>query len=302
MGPFIWILVITAGIILTAIIVYGILCLIEPHKHIVTHVTLAKNQASSGGKIRLKCGEEVYKIRDDIPSRDNGIRIFFFSDIHIETCFISAEKICRHIEEEHGSKPLDAVIFGGDIVTFGNTQAKGYRYLKKISDTCSTLGIPFLAVTGNHDTELPDQEVSRECSMELIEGTYKIINCASGASFVLCGIDDSGRENRVWYPMPEVPAELPVILIAHDPDSILHTGDRLPDYMLSGHTHGGQLKLPFGLRIAPRHKNELPSAGIVAGAYSYRSCTFYISRGIGCGYLPIRFGSVPEITVLDILP
>ena len=301
MGPFIWILAGLAGIILTALIVYGILCLIEPHRHELTHITLSEPGMSEDFKILLKCGEEIYRTEgSSLSSTTPDLRLFFFSDIHIETCFISSDKICSHIRNEHALKPVDAVIFGGDIITYRNSASKGYSYLKNISDTCRSLGIPFLAVTGNHDTELPDNEVVRECGMELIENSYKIIRGVSGTSYVLCGIDDSGREERVWYQMPQVPEGLPVILIAHDPDSILHTGNRLPDYMLSGHTHGGQLKLPFGIRIAPRHKNELPSAGIVAGTFSYKSCVFFISRGLGCGYVPVRFGSVPEVSVVEI--
>ena len=298
MGPFDLILICLAGIFLTALIVYGILCLIEPHKHELTHISLTRSPVTSGQYISLKNGDTAVKVTSKDQSHSD-LRLFFFSDVHIETCFIRSDTICRHIEEEHKIKPIDAVVFGGDIITYPGNDAKGFGYLKKIGDTCGRLGIPFLAVTGNHDTGLEDTIASRECGFELIEGTYRIIESHCGKTFALCGVDDSGRESRIWHEMPKCPEGIPTVFIAHDPDSILHTGPSMPDFMLSGHTHGGQLFLPFGIRIAPRHKNVLPSSGVLAGVFSYKNTTLFISRGLGCGYIPIRFGSVPEVSVVE---
>ena len=302
MGPLFWIILCIFGALLAALIVYGILCLIEPHRHELTHITLSCGRMTKGDKFLLSNGKEVFRALPAPVKGDPGhdLRIFFFSDLHIETCFISSGKILRHIEEEHERSPLDAVIFGGDIITWPKYKDKGFSYLKEISDLCRKLSIPFLAVTGNHDIELDDKETEERCGFELIEGRYKILKNPSGREFAIAGVNDSGREDREWYEMPECPADLPLIFLAHDPDSILHTGIRLPDIMLSGHTHGGQLKLPFGIRISPRHKNELPSAGILAGTFIYENTLFFISRGLGCGYLPIRFGSVPEVSVIEI--
>lgn len=303
MGPLFWTVLCISGAVLAAVLIYGILCLIEPHRHELTHISLSADNGKTSDKILLRDGSGIYKISQDGKGKDgvpSDLRIFFFSDLHIETCFISAAKIIRHIEEEHKLSPVDAVIFGGDIITWPRYKSKGFAFLKEISSCCQRLGIPFYAVTGNHDTELEDPDVTAGCGFTLLEGRYELIKGSSGKEFALCGVDDSGREEREWYEMPICPEDLPVVFIAHDPDSILHTGERMPDFMLSGHTHGGQLKLPFGLRISPRHKNELPSAGILAGAYLYKDSVFFISRGLGCGYLPIRFGSVPELSVIDI--
>jgi len=298
MGPLTWILLCLLALVLTAVIIYGIMCLIEPHKHELNHISLRSPPEKDGEEISLKNGDKAVKVLPKaLPTAD--LRLFFFSDVHIETCFIPAETICRHIEEEHRVNPIDAVVFGGDIITWPKNASKGFSYLKKIGDTCRRLDIPFLAVTGNHDTELDDNTASKECGFDLIEGTYKTIKSHAGKTFTLCGVDDSGREMRTWYEMPKCPEGNPVVFIAHDPDAILHTGSSYPEFMLSGHTHGGQVFLPFGLRIAPRHKNILPSSGLLAGTFSYKDTTLFISRGLGCGYLPIRFGSKPEVSVIE---
>ena len=300
MGPLIWILIVLAACLILSLIVYGILCLIEPHRHELTHINLTSSKPSNTGKISLSTGEEVYPVANDPIGKEADLRLFFFSDIHIETCFISSDAICRHIEEEHNIKPFDAVIFGGDIVTWPKYKEKGFAYLRQISSLCRKLDIPFMAVTGNHDIALSDTDVEKECGVELIEGRYKVIRGSGGKEFSICGVDDTGREEREWFDMPECPEGRPVVFVAHDPDAILHTGERLPDFMLSGHTHGGQLYLPFGIRIAPRHKNVFPRAGILKGIFRYRNTTLFISRGLGCGYLPIRSGSVPELSVIEI--
>lgn len=300
MGPLMWIVIVLLALLLLALIVYGILCLIEPHRHELTHINLSSSAPVKGEKICLSAGGEVFPVNDEVKGKDADLRIFFFSDVHIETCFVSAAMIKDTIEEEHGIKALDAVIFGGDIVTWANYKEKGFAYLRQISELCRKLDIPFLAVTGNHDTELSDAEVTEGCGFELIEGRYKMITGSSGKTYAFCGVNDTGREEREWFRMPECPDGVPVVFVAHDPDAILHTGEKQPDYMLSGHTHGGQLYLPFGIRIAPRHKNVLPRAGVLKGTYRYGNTTLFISRGLGCGYLPIRFGSVPEMSVIEI--
>ena len=219
---------------------------------------------------------------------DPDLKILFFSDIHVDICFVKPEYIIRQIRE---TKP-DAVIFGGDIVTNKKALDKGIRYLNKIADYCNEQGIPFYGVSGNHDADLTaEQEAS--AGYTTLEDTYIELK-----GFAISGVDDSGRDNRIWYDPPRTPKDVTNILIAHDPDVIIHTED--PDrirYMLSGHFHGGQVKTPFGLENALR-KDELPHQGILDGIHMIGSTKVFISRGIGCAKLPIRLGCRPEVTLL----
>jgi predicted MPP superfamily phosphohydrolase len=102
--------------------------------------------------------------------------------------------------------------------------------------------------------------------------------------------------------MPQSEGNEPVILVVHDPDALLHfEPETRPDFMLSGHLHGGQMKFPFRIEFCLLRKHDrLPNMGAVQGAYNIGGTTVFISRGLGCGVMPFRFLSLPEATVTEI--
>ncbi|NQU39869.1 MAG: hypothetical protein HQ523_07955 [Lentisphaerae bacterium] len=89
------------------------------------------------------------------------------------------------------------------------------------------------------------------------------------------------------------------IVLAHNPDTADTSFSSRVDLMLSGHTHGGQVRIPFiGPPVLPvRNKNY--SSGLKS---SLRGATVFISRGIGWAILPVRFNCFPEIAVLELIP
>ena len=222
-----------------------------------------------------------------------SLRILFFSDIHLEHCFVKPEYITSLIDKE-SHNGLDAVIFGGDVSGDASCVPKGIAYLRTIAECCRAHDIPFLGVTGNHDAELtPEQEA--ECGFESLEGTYKEIG-----GFAIAGVDDSGRRERVWYEPVKMPGDKKHILIAHDPDCILHlTAPEEIDYMLSGHIHGGQIRTHFRVEFLILREDELPKKGIFKGVHKLGNTTLFISRGVGCVKMPLRLGSRPEVSVVE---
>ena len=103
--------------------------------------------------------------------------------------------------------------------------------------------------------------------------------------------------------MPPCDGSEPVILLVHDPDALIHLEPSgRPDFMLSGHLHGGQMKFPFKIEFTVLRKTDkLPNMGAVQGSYDISGTTVFISRGLGCGILPFRFLSLPEATVVEIV-
>ena len=71
------------------------------------------------------------------------------------------------------------------------------------------------------------------------------------------------------------------------------------DAMISGHIHGGQIRTPFGLEFVLRH-DELPFKGIISGHHEVNGIKMFISKGIGCVFLPLRIGARPEVNILEI--
>lgn len=271
-------------ILLSAIVITGVvllvLSLIEPHKLNITKETLSDN---------AKAGNP-------------DLRILFFSDLHAEFCFIPKEKTEAIIRAEAQGKGLDAVVFGGDIINNPKKYKVGANYLTHIADVCRELGIPFEGVTGNHDVKIPAEGI-KSCSFHNISGGYTILKSRrDGSDIALSGINDSGRKHRVWYELPEIPEGCSKnIVIAHNPDQILHLDDCTKvDYMISGHIHGGQIRTPFKIEFTSLRKDALPKLDIIAGEYKINGITLFISKGIGCVRLPMRLKAVPEVNIIEI--
>ena len=91
-----------------------------------------------------------------------------------------------------------------------------------------------------------------------------------------------------------------LILLTHNPDLIL----KLPrlcalTLLLAGHTHGGQVRLPLNIEFTLLKKDILPKKGIYYGFHTYNGTPLYITSGIGCSLLPIRFRSKAEIALIE---
>lgn len=270
--------------LISAVVITGlvllVLSLIEPHKLNITEDKLSEN-AKKG---------------------DPDVRLLFFSDLHAEFCFIPKEKAEAIIREEAQGKGLDAVIFGGDIINNPKKYKAGADYLTYIANVCKELDIPFEGVTGNHDVKLSEEDVA-SCSFHNIGGGYTTLKSRrDGSDIILCGVTDSGRKHRVWYDTPQIPKERKLsIMVAHNPDQILHTKDCSEiDYMLSGHIHGGQIRTPLGIEFSILRKDALPKLGVIAGTYRINGITLFISKGLGCVRLPMRLKAVPEINIIEI--
>ena len=290
----------TILLILAALILLYILwCLAEPFFVINDRVSMKKSVPDNAPVSR-----DTVKKLPLVPSgseNDPDLRFFFFSDIHTEWCPVNAKRICNSIVKAQKSGQIDAVIFGGDIITYPKNAAKGYKYLKDVSAFCKENNIPFYGISGNHDCQLknaPAESGFVSLDMQAVPFTSH----KSGAKVLLAGVPDTGKINRVWQ--EKLPCEHtdPVILLAHDPDAFLHlASDSRPEFMLSGHFHGGQMKLPFRLEFnALRTKDKFPKMGLIEGHFDVNGTKVFVSRGVGCGILPFRIFSPPEATVVEI--
>lgn len=252
--------------------------------------------------------------KDNFPSKrrpDGKCRILFFSDIHAEWCKVKPEAIIAAIEKYKETMEIDAVVFGGDTCNKQKTSYKGINFFKTIADYLKANNIRFMGVTGNHDLVLTEEQI-RSCGyINLSDEIVTIekepaIEGGKTVKFNFGGIYDTGRKNRKWLE-PNIASKVKNsdgnernILVVHNPDWILHRDNSNIDYMLSGHFHGGQFCLPFNIQNYTIRKDKLPRKGVVSGIYDAFGTEMFISRGVGCIFVPFRLRAFPEITYIEI--
>lgn len=250
----------------------------------------------------LKVTRDKLILGDETGAPD--LRILYFSDLHREFCLIPVSRVIKLIREEASSNGLDAVIFGGDICNHYGHILKGVPYLNEIGDVCKELGIPYMAVTGNHDWGAPGEDLSL-LNFDNINHCIKYLKSRLDGQYIaIGGVLDTGRHERLWMAPTAPSAGIPYkkyVLISHNPDLVLHMPkvDFKVDAMISGHIHGGQIRTPFGLEFWLRH-DELPSQGVISGVHEVNGIKLFISKGIGCVFLPFRIFARPEVNIIEI--
>jgi len=140
------------------------------------------------------------------------------------------------------------------------------------------------------------EEKLKDVGIKLLINSGEIIDLPNGA-FFLAGIDDAyhGSPNAVKA-FKGRKRELSSIVLSHSPLGINYVSPLKPDLILSGHTHGGQIQVPFWGAI-----HTPPGSGkFVQGLYEINQIKMYVNRGIGTSIIPIRFMCSPEVTFLQV--
>lgn len=238
----------------------------------------------------------------NLPPAFNGFRIAQVSDIHLDefTEPFFLERVVHHVN----ALAPDMVLLTGDFVTHGSlTFLNGQHAAHRCGEILSTLSCPLrYACLGNHDVAVSaplviDSLVANGIPV-LVDEHVPIER--NGSRFWLCGVNDPGTTNpQLELAVPPEP-NAPVILMAHEPDYadtvVQHPRGKLVDVMLAGHTHGGQIRLPFmgPLVLPPMGKKY------AEGLFHLQKMQLYVNRGIGAVGIPFRLNCPPEITLFTL--
>src|SRR5262245_56121459 len=222
------------------------------------------------------------------------LRVLLITDIHAGI-FLKPQTLEEIVQPLMETTP-DLVIVGGDLVT-GHT-SEAMPYLGALAQlTAAPLGAWFCF--GNHDyfggdpAELQNHLAS--IGIRTLKNESVVIN-HRGGQFVLGGIDDRIMGKPDWAKLTEKHGK-PHLLMAHNPDHFYEAEFRGVPLTLSGHTHGGQIRLPRGPAIIRQSRYCLDE-----GLYAFRSSLLVVSRGLGSVALPIRWGADPEAMLIEIAP
>jgi len=233
----------------------------------------------------------------NLPEAFSGFRIVQLSDIHYGrlTPLIFIKGI---VERANDLKP-DLIACTGDYVYRKSSSDEIDEVWQVLSRLSAPHGV--WSVLGNHDHWSDAARADYWLKKNGQDLRHKAVRIErNGQALWLAGAGDLMEDHRnLDQVLTKIPDRDCRIVLAHNPDTADSDYSRRIDLILAGHTHGGQVQIPFyGPPYLPvRNKNYV--SGVVTTS---RSSQMFISRGIGWSILPVRFNCYPEIAVLELVP
>lgn len=222
----------------------------------------------------------------------DGWRVVQLSDLHFGS-LSSKRRVARLVERINALSP-QLIVLTGDYVT------TGVRFHDDIASVLGALRAEagVFAVMGNHDyfgDGEPLLTLLQRAGIRVLRNEHEVLTRDS-AKLCLAGVDDvyTGRIDIDRALAGREPAT-PLVVLAHDPSSFPELARRGAALVLSGHTHWGQLAVPF---VALRYNLARAFARYHAGLYREGDAQLWVSPGLGTTGPPFRLGSAPEISVL----
>jgi predicted MPP superfamily phosphohydrolase len=221
------------------------------------------------------------------------------SDLHAGAPYINDAKIRRVVTMANDAKP-DLILLAGDFVTRGVIGGRRYP-VERLGTLLKPLHAPLgvHAVTGNHDHWAGQQLIAaaiEAAGIPVLENRSVTLRRGSRTIY-LAGIGDyfSDADNPSKA-LAGVPRGEIALCLTHSPDVFPELPEKCA-LTIAGHTHGGQVWLPFfGRLIVPSHYGQRYAAGLIREGGK----TLFVSTGIGTSIIPVRFLVPPEVTILDL--
>ena len=226
-----------------------------------------------------------------LPHQLDGFRIVHLSDTH-HSPFTGLDHIERAVDFANSLKP-DMFCLTGDYVSHER------KYIAPVAEVLGRLRsqLGTFACLGNHD-HWTDAELVTDLFRG--EGIEMLVNEGrriefKGGSFWIAGVDDHmvGKTDLKAALSGAFPDEMK-LLLAHNPVILRRAARKNIDLTLSGHTHGGQIK------VRDPEKRILPQRKLKAGLHRRYDSQIYITRGIGTVVVPIRYQCPPEVSLLEL--
>jgi len=239
---------------------------------------------------------EVVRSVEYLPMLRPGapdLTLLHLSDLHIRTIGYRE----RHAIEIINAARPDVIIVSGDLVRGGDHPRALESFLSSLHSRYGN----FL-VWGNHDYRdgLPGTwgpALVRRAGFTLLRNANSAVDYPGGR-IVIAGLDDpiTGHDN-LRLAMARVSRRDVCVLVTHTPDIVRNLGNWDIDLVLAGHTHGGQVKLPFvGALYVPSGTRNHPEGWFDVPP----GVRLHVSRGLGWSWLPVRFLCRPAIDVITL--
>ena len=237
--------------------------------------------------------QHQYRLNPNQPFA-KSVKVALIADLHVGL-YSGHERQLRIIVEKLNQAQPDIVVVAGDWT---------YEPEHKLAEELQVLRqiqAPVYSVPGNHDEQYPGPPIQELLNHALdvnnvidIEG--KIVEFDE---FRLIGIGDLWAGKTDMRFMPELPQDKPWLILSHNPDTV----DMVPELpsrplMLSGHTHGGQVELPW---ITNYIMKKVSILGHKKGFYEHEHADVFVTVGTGMVGVPFRFRVPPTIDIIELI-
>ena len=236
---------------------------------------------------------------DDWPTSQDSLSIAVIADLHVGAPYMPLERVKTIVQNVNNIKP-DLILLAGDYSinhVIGGTFIESEPIAHELRKFKAKLGV--FAVLGNHDWPLDSTKVKQpfeQVGIPVLDDEAIEIK-SENYRFWLVGISDywEGRHD-VGKAFRGVPKDASVIVLTHNPD-VFPELPRPVSIGLAGHTHGGQVRLPFiGSPVVPSFYGQR----YIAGHIIENGKHFFVSPGIGTSIIPVRFRMPPEIPIITL--
>ncbi len=282
--------------------------------HINRRQFLKKARMAAGGAFLALGGTTIYAVMierhliqinhyqislPNLPTAFSGFRIAHLTDLHYGP-FVTTQFIQRVVALTNQIR-ADAIVCTGDYVHDINTTAS----IDTIWPLLSTLSAPWVvySVLGNHD-HWADFNRSRYWLEKSEQNLYKIAKPfeKDGQQLWLGGAGDRWEDtDGIDQAFRTAPDNACKICLAHNPDTVDLKYQTQIDLFLCGHTHGGQIWWPVLNRPITDQQLPVENKNYISGLIQTNDRQIFISRGVGCAVLPVRFNCPPEIALLELI-
>jgi hypothetical protein len=269
----------------------------------VAGVALAVGWALTGGR-RITDRGLVRVIVDGLPAAHRGLRVLHLSDFHIGND-LEGDRLDRVVADAN-ARAADLIVLTGDLFDFDPAVVDDGA--RRLGGLRARLGV--YAVLGNHDIHTGADVVAAGLArhapaIRLLRDA--VVRLPLDPPLYLAGVDDPGVDWASRSVHIEAldslaarrPDDGPALLLVHRPQAFAQAASLGFPLVLSGHTHGGQLALPF--RCGRDLNLARAMTDYTRGLYELHGSKLYVSRGVGVAGPAMRFNCRREMTTLELV-
>lgn len=242
-------------------------------------------------------------VLDRLPEGFDGYKIVHLSDLHGHEYGEGSEELLALVREQ---KP-DLIVVTGDVID----QEGQMEMIPVLAKGLAAIA-PSYYVTGNHEWSLGTGAVKElkgllsQCGVRPLSNQFEVLE-RNGSRMVLAGVDDPNGYADQMTPeelFAQIGKQAPglfTLLLAHRNDRFGEYAGAGYDFVMSGHGHGGIVRLPFLGGLVGTNRHFFPEC--TSGIYAVGDSTLFVSRGLGNNTVPFkgfRIFNRPELAVVTL--